>query len=164
MKKSYGLTVLWSYGLLKNNMNIEQIKISTNHEERFLNKLMLQNKKIKRRRQVYYISVAASLALLISFSFFFFDVRKEATAQSPFSEEVQTVINAYQAKLDAEIAEVKAMACYAQMQNEIAEIQKENLPENELALLPIEKQLYYIEQIYNIKIEAVQYMQTICRS
>jgi hypothetical protein len=146
-------------------MNIEQIKISTNHEERFFNKLILQNKKIKRRKQIRYISIAASLALLIALPFYFYlGQSKDYIAESPFTEEVQEVINAYQAKLDAEIAEVKTMACYAQMQNEIAEIQKGNLPENELALLPIEKQLYYIEQIYNIKIEVVQYMQTVCRS
>ena len=112
-----------------------------------------------------YISVAASLALLIALPFYFyFGQNKDYVAESPFTEEVQEVIKSYQAKLDAEIAEIKTMSCYAQMQNEITEIQKNNLPENELALLPIEKQLYYIEQIYNIKIEAVQYMQTVCKS
>ena len=146
-------------------MNIEQIKISTNHEERFLNKLTLQNKKIKRSKQMRYISIAASLALLIALPLYFYlSQNEEYLAESPFTEEVQEVIKSYQTKLDAEIAEIKTMACYTQMQNEIAEIQKDNLPENELALLPIEKQLYYIEQIYNIKIEAVQYMQTVCRS
>jgi len=138
-------------------------KIPTNHEERFLTKLLQQNKKIKRKRQVRYFSIAASLALLITLPlYFFFDYKKDFMAESPFTEEVQGVINSYQAKLDAEIAEIKTMACYAQMQKEISEIQKNSLPAGELAILPIEKQLYYIEQIYTIKIEAVQYMQTVC--
>ena len=138
-------------------------KILTNHEERFYAKLLLQNKKIKRRKQIRYLSMAASFALLISLPlYFFFDYKKDVVAESPFTEEVQGVINSYQAKLDAEIAEIKTMACYAQMQKEIAEIQKNSLPAEELAVLPIEKQLYYIEQIYTIKIEAVQYMQTVC--
>jgi hypothetical protein len=133
------------------------------HEERFLTKLLLQNKKLKRRKQIRSISIAASLTLLIALPFYFyFGQNKEYIAESPFTEEVQEVIKSYQAKLDAEIEEVKAMACYTQMQKDIIEIQKNNLPENELALLPIEKQLYYIEQIFTIKIEAVQYMQTVC--
>jgi len=137
--------------------------ILTNHEERFYAKLLLQNKKIKRRKQIRYLSMAASFALLISLPlYFFFDYKKDVVLESPFTEEVQGVINSYQAKLDAEIAEIKTMACYAQMQKEIAEIQKNSLPADELAILPIEKQLYYIEQIYTIKIEAVQYMQTVC--
>jgi hypothetical protein len=145
-------------------MNIEPIKISVHHEERFLHKLLLQNKKIKRRKRVRYISIAASSALVIvcASSFFFFDIRKEFMAQSPFTEEVQEVINTYQKKLDAEIAEIKTMACYAQMQKDIAEIEKTDLPTEELAMLPVKKQLYYIEQIYSIKIEAMQYMQTVC--
>jgi len=135
------------------------------HEERFFSKLLLQNKKIKRRKQIRYISVAASVALLLALPLYlFFGQNNDYLAESPFTEEVQEVIKSYQTKLDAEIAEIKTMACYAQMQKEIAEIQKNNLPADELALLPIEKQLYYIEQIYTIKIEAVQYMQTVCRS
>jgi hypothetical protein len=135
------------------------------HEERFLSKLLLQNRKLKRRKQVRYISIAASLALLIALPFYLFlGQDKNDVAQSPFTEEVQEVINTYQSKLDAEIEEIKNMACYTQMPKEVAEIQKDNLPTAELALLPIEKQLYYIEQIYNIKIEAVQYMQTFCKS
>jgi len=133
------------------------------HEERFLTKLLHQNKKLKRRKQVRYFAIAASLALLVSLPlYFYFTQNKGYVAESPFTEEVQEVINTYQAKLDAEIAEIKTMACYAQMQNEIVEIQKDNFPATELAILPIEKQLYYIKQIYDIKIEAVQYMQTVC--
>jgi hypothetical protein len=134
------------------------------HEERFLGKLSLQNKKIKRKKRLRYISIAASLALLVALPLYFFlnSNRNDYVAESPFSAEVQEVIKSYQAKLDAEIAEIKTMACYAQMQKEIAEIQKENLPTDDLAMLPIEKQLYHIEQIYSIKIEAVQYMQTVC--
>jgi len=135
------------------------------HEERFFSKLLLQNKKLKRRKHIRYISIAASLALLLVLPFYFFmNQNEDYVAESPFSEEVQEVIKSYQAKLDAEIEEIKQMACYAQMQNEVTEIQKDNLPSSELALLPIEKQLYYIRQIYSIKIEAVQYMQTVCRS
>jgi hypothetical protein len=147
-----------------NHFTIKNQNPNLDHEERFLQKLILQNKKIKRRKQMRYISIAASFTLLVafSFSFFFFDIKKEVIAQSPFTEEVQEVINAYQAKLDAEIAEIKVMSCYAQMQKDVAEIEQTNLPATELALLPIEKQLYYIEQIYSIKIEAVQYMQTVC--
>jgi hypothetical protein len=147
-------------------MNSQTTKTpNINHEERFLSKLLLQNKKLKRRKQVRYISIAASLALIITLPFYLFlGQDKNDIAQSPFTEEVQEVINAYQSKLDAEIEEIKNMACYTQMQKEVAEIQKDNLPTAELALLPIEKQLYYIEQIYNIKIEAVQYMQTFCKS
>jgi len=133
------------------------------HEERFFSKLLLQNKKQKRKKQLRYISIAASIALLIASSFyFFFDFKNNYITESPFTEEVQEVIKSYQAKLDAEIEEIKQMSCYAQMQKELAEIQKTNLPADELALLPVEKQLYYIKQIYNIKIEAVQYMQTVC--
>jgi hypothetical protein len=140
-----------------------QTKIPTNHEEHFLSKLLFQNKRLKRRKLIRYISIAASLALLISLPLYFFlDYKKDYVAESPFTKEVQEVINSYQAKLDAEIAEIKTMACYAQMQKEIAEIQENNLPAEDLAFLPIEKQLYYIEQIYTIKIEAVQYMQTFC--
>jgi hypothetical protein len=143
-------------------MNTPQTQISTNHEEQFFNKLILQNRKLKRKKQIRYIFIAASLALLISLPFFFFfDYKTNAIAESPFTEEVQEVINSYQAKLDAEIAEIKTMACYAQMQKEIAEIQKDNFPAEELAMLPIEKQLYYIKQIYEIKIYAVQYMITV---
>jgi hypothetical protein len=147
-------------------MNNRTIKTpNENHEERFLSKLLLQNKKIKRRKQIRFISIAASLALLIALPLYFFiHQHKDYVAESPFSEEVQEVINSYQLKLDAEIEEIKTMACYTQMQKEVAEIQKDNLPTAELALLPIEKQLYYIEQIYNIKIEAVQYMMTFCKS
>ena len=135
-----------------------------NHEERFFTKLLLQNKKLKRRKQTVYISIAASLALLVALPFYlFFGINKEYIADSPFTEEVQEVIKSYQTKLDAEIAEIKTMSCYAQMQKEIAEIQKDNLPADELAFLPIEKQLYFIEQVYNIKIEAVQYMKGVCR-
>ena len=144
---------------------MNNLKFSTleGHEERFYTKLLLQNKKLKRKQQIRYISIAASLALLIASSFYlFFDFKNSYTAESPFCEEVQDVIKLYQAKLDAEIAEIKNMACYAQMQKEISEIQKTNIPAEELALLPVNKQLYYIEQIYNIKIEAVQYMQTVC--
>jgi hypothetical protein len=138
-------------------------KINVDHEERFLNKLLLQNKKIKRQKQIRYASIAASLALLVALPlYFFFGYSNEYVAESPFTKEVQEVIKSYQAKLDAEIEEIKNMACYAQMQNEITEIQQTNLPATELAMLPIEKQLYYIEQIYAIKIEAVQYMQTVC--
>ena len=134
------------------------------HEERFYSKLLLQNKKIKRRKQIRYVSIAASLALLIALPlYFFFGINKDYIAESPFSEEVQEVIKTYQAKLDAEIAEIKTMSCYAQMQKEIAEIQKDNIPADELAFLPIEKQLYFIEQIYDIKIEAVRYMRGVCR-
>jgi hypothetical protein len=154
--------------VLKKTKNMDNLQLENqiqNHEERFLSKLLLQNKKIKRSKQIRYISIAASLALLVALPFYFFTHQsREYIAESPFSEEVQEVINSYQLKLDAEIAEIKTMACYAQMQKEIADIQKDNLPANELALLPIEKQLYYIEQIYNIKIEAVQYMMTFCRS
>jgi hypothetical protein len=140
-----------------------QTAISENHEERFFNKLVLQNRKIKRRKQIRYISIAASLAILISLPLYFFsDNKTEYVAESPFTEEVQKVINAYQAKLDAEIAEIKEMSCYAKMEKEIAEIQKNNFPADELAVLPIEKQLYYIEKVFAIKIETVQYMQTIC--
>ena len=134
-----------------------------NHEERFYAKLLLQNKKLKRKKQIRYISIAASLALLVALPlYFYFGQNKEYIAESPFTEEVQEVINAYQAKLDAEIAEIKTMACYAQIQNEITEIQRDNFPASELAILPIDKQLYYIKQIYDIKIEAVHYMQTVC--
>jgi len=137
--------------------------IPANHEERFLTKLLHQNKKLKRKRLIRNLSFAASLALLIALPFYFyFDNKKECVVESPFNKEVQEVINSYQAKLDAEIEEIKAMACYAQMQKDIAEIQKNNLPANELALLPIDKQLYYIEHIYTIKIETVKYMQTVC--
>jgi hypothetical protein len=133
------------------------------HEERFLTKLLLQNKKLKRKKQIRYISIAASLALLVALPLYFFlGINNECVAESPFSEEVQEVIKSYQAKLDAEIDEIKSMACYAHLQAELAELQKNNLPSGELAILPIEKQLYYIEQIYTIKIEAVQYMQTVC--
>jgi len=133
------------------------------HESRFLSKLLLQNKKQKRRKQLRYISIAASLALLIASSFYlFFDFKNDYVTESPFTEEVQAVIKSYQAQLDAEIEEIKQMSCYAQMQKELAEIQKTNLPADELAFLPIEKQLYFIKQIYSIKIEAVQYMQTVC--
>ena len=133
------------------------------HEARFLSKLLLQNKKQKRKKQLRYISIAASIALLIASSFyFFFDFKNNYITESPFTEEVQEVIKSYQAKLDAEIEEIKQMACYAQMQKELAEIQKANLPAEELATLPVEKQLYYIKQIYSIKIEAVQFMQTVC--
>jgi hypothetical protein len=146
-------------------MNNQKIKTpNSNHEERFLSKLLLQNRKLKRRKQIRFISIAASLALLIALPFYLFMQDNNRVAQSPFTEEVQEVINAYQLKLDAEIAEIKNMACYTQMQKEVAEIQKDNLPTAELAMLPIEKQLYYIEQIFNIKIEAVQYMQTFCRN
>ena len=137
--------------------------IPTNHEERFYAKLLLQNKKIKRRRQLRYISIAATLALLIALPLYLFlENKTNYVAESPFTEEVQEGINTYQARLDAEIAEIRAMSCYAQMQKEVAEIEKNNLPDDELAVLPIEKQLYYIEKIYTIKIEAVQYMQTMC--
>ncbi|MCL2434915.1 MAG: hypothetical protein FWD09_02100 [Lentimicrobiaceae bacterium] len=133
------------------------------HEERFLSKLLHQNKKTKRRKQRRYISIAASLALLIASSlYFFFDFKNDYLAESPFTEEVQDVIKSYQAKLDAEIEEIRQMACYTKMQKELAEIQNTKLPADELAMLPIEKQLYYIKQIYSIKIEAVQYMQTVC--
>jgi len=136
-----------------------------NHEARFFSKLLLQNKKIKRRKHIRYISIAASVALLVALPvFLFYGQNNDYLAESPFTEEVQEVIKSYQTKLDAEIAEIKTLACYAQMKNEIAEIQKNNLPEDELAFLPVEKQLYYIEQIYTIKIEAVQYMRTVCRS
>jgi len=139
--------------------------IPTNHEERFLTKLLLQNKKLKRRKQIRYISIAASLAVLISLPFFFFfDYKKDYVVESPFTKEVQEVITSYQVILDAEIEEIKNMACYAQMQKEIAAIQKNNLPAEELAQLPIEKQIYFIEHIYTIKIEAVQYMQTFCKN
>ena len=138
--------------------------IPKEHEERFLNKLLLQNKKIKRKKQIRYMAIAASVSLLVACPLYFFlNTDKTYVAESPFTEEVQQVIHDYQAKLDAEIAEIKTMACYAQMQNEITEIEKNNLPENELAILPIEKQLYFIKQIYTIKIEAVQYMQTFCK-
>jgi Zn-dependent protease with chaperone function len=138
-------------------------KINLNHEDRFLSKLLLQNKKIKRKKQIRYLSIAASLAFLVALPLYFFlDFHKNYVAESPFSEEVQEVIKSYQAKLDAEIEEIQRMACYTQMQTELAELQKNSLPSNELAILPIEKQLYYIEQIYTIKIEAVQYMQTVC--
>jgi len=133
------------------------------HESRFLSKLLFQNKKQKRRKQFRYISIAASLALLIASSLYlFFDFKNDYVTESPFTEEVQDVIKSYQAKLDAEIEEIKQMACYAQMQKELAEIQKTTLPAEELAMLPVEKQLYFIKQIYSIKIEAVQYMQTVC--
>ena len=135
------------------------------HEERFLSKLLLQNKKLKRRKQIRYISMAATLALLVTLPlYFFFDFKNDYVAESPFCEEVQEVIKSYQTKLDAEIEEIRNMACYTQMQKELAEIQKSNLPAEELAILPVEKQLYYIEQIYTIKIEAVQYMQTFCKN
>ena len=137
--------------------------IPTNHEERFYAKLLLQNKKIKRRRQIRYISMAATLALLIALPLYLFlENKTNYVAESPFTEEVQEVINTYQARLDAEIAEIRSMSCYAQMQKEIAEIQRNSLPDDELAVLPIEKQLYYIKKIYKIKFEAVQYMQTMC--
>jgi len=133
------------------------------HEERFFSKLLLQNKKQKRKKQLRYISIAASIALLVALPlYYFFDFTNDYVTESPFTEEVQAVIKSYQAQLDAEIEEIKQMSCYVQMQKELAEIQKTNLPADELALLPIEKQLYYIKQIYNIKIEAVQYMQTVC--
>jgi len=145
-------------------MNTSQIKNpNLNHEERFLSKLLLQNKKIRRKKQIRYISIAASLALLVALPlYFFFNSTNDYVAESPFTEEVQAVIKSYQAQLDAEIEEIKHMACYAKMQKELAEIQKTSLPAEELAMLPIKKQLYYIEQIYTIKIEAVQYMQTVC--
>jgi vacuolar-type H+-ATPase subunit E/Vma4 len=109
--------------------------------------------------------MAATLALLITLPlYFFFDFKNDYVAESPFCEEVQEVIKSYQTKLDAEIEEIRNMACYVQMQKELAEIQKNNLPAEELAVLPVEKQLYYIEQIYTIKIEAVQYMQTFCKN
>jgi hypothetical protein len=128
-----------------------------------LTKLILQNRKVKRQKQIRYISIAASLALLVALPlYYFFGQNKDYRAESPFTEEVQEVIKSYQAQLDIEIEEIKSMACYTQMQKEIAEIQKDNLPAEELAILPIEKQLYYIDQIYAIKIEAVQYMQTFC--
>jgi hypothetical protein len=140
-----------------------QTKISENHEERFLSKLLLQNKRIKRRKTIRYLSIAASLALLIALPlYFFYDNKEDYVAESPFTEEVQEIINTYQTKLEAEIMEIKAMACYAKMEKEISDIQYNNFPAAELAVLPIEKQLYYIEQIYSIKIEAVKYMQTIC--
>ena len=144
----------------KYNIMINPIQ---NHEERFYAKLLLQNKKIKSRKRVRYFAFAASLALLVALPlYFYFSQNQEYIAESPFTEEVREVIDAYQAKLDAEIAEIKTMACYAQMQKEITEIQKTDLPTTELAILPAEKQLYYIKQIYDIKIEAVQYMQTVC--
>ena len=143
-------------------MNNSKFTTPEGHEDRFLNKLLLQNKKLKRKKQIRYLSIAASLALLIASSFFFFDFKNEQLAKSPFPEEVQEAINFYQAKLDAEIEEIKNMACYAQLQKEVSEIQKTSFPAEELALLPVNKQLYYIEQIYTIKIEAVQYMQTVC--
>jgi len=136
---------------------------NSGHEERFLTKLLLQNKKQKRKKQLRYIYIAASLAILIALPLYYFlEIKNDYLAQSPFPEEVQAVIKSYQAQLDAEIAEIKTMACYAQMQKELAEIQKEPFPAEELAMLPVEKQLYYIKQIYRIKIEAVQYMQTVC--
>ncbi|MDR0206647.1 MAG: hypothetical protein LBI45_05265 [Bacteroidales bacterium] len=137
--------------------------IPTNHEERFCARLLLQNKKIKRRRQIRYVSLSATMALLIALPLYLFLVNKtDYVAESPFTKEVQEVIINYQARLDAEIAEIRAMSCYAQMQKEIAEIQNNNLPSDELAVLSIEKQLYYIEKIFTIKIEAVKYMQTMC--
>jgi len=133
------------------------------HEERFLAKLLLQNKKIKRRKKIRYGAIAASLALLMVLPLYFFvENTHKYVAESPFSEEVQEIINTYQAKLDAEIEEIRKMACYAQVQKEIAELQKDVIPADELAVLPVEKQLYYIMKIYSIKIEAVQYMQTFC--
>jgi len=139
--------------------------IPTNHEERFLTKLLHQNRKLKRRKQIRYISIAASLALMISLPlYYYFDFNKDYVVESPFTKEVQEVINSYQTKLEAEITEIKTMACYAQMQKEIAAIRKNSLPAEELVLLPVEKQLYYIEHIYTIKIEAVQYMQTFCKN
>ncbi|MCL2290261.1 MAG: hypothetical protein FWC34_06080 [Bacteroidetes bacterium] len=135
----------------------------TAHEDRFLAKLFLQNKKLKRRKQIRYISIAASLVLLVALPLYFFvGLKNDYVAESPFTEEVQEVIKFYQTKLDAEIEEIRNMACYTKMQKELAEIQKTSLPAEELAMLPIQKQLYYIEQIYTIKIEAVQYMQTVC--
>jgi len=139
--------------------------IQINHEERFLSKLLLQNKKLKRRKQIRYISVAASLALLIALPVYLFLIpKKDYVSESPFTPEVQNVIISYQAKLDAEIAEIRTMSCYSQMQKEITEIQKNDLPEKELAILPVERQLYFIEKIYTIKIETVKYMQTVCSS
>jgi hypothetical protein len=133
------------------------------HEERFQTKLLLQNKKLKRNKQIRYFSIAASLVLLITLPlYFFFGSTNPNIAQSPFTEEVQKIIQSYQAKLDTEIEEIKIMGCYAQMKNELAEIQKDILPTNDLAPLPVEKQIYYIKQIYNIKIETVQYLQTFC--
>ena len=138
---------------------------NSGHEERFLVKLALQNKKLKRRKQIRYLAMAASLALLISLPLYLYhNQHKAEIAESPFTEEVQEVIKSYQTKLDAEIAEIKATSCYAQMKKEVEEIEKENLPAEELAVLPIAKQIYYIKQIYDIKIEAVQYMRTVCRS
>ena len=140
-------------------------RIPPNHEERFYAKLLLQNKKQKIRKQIRNISIAASLALLVALPFYFyFDTKNDLVGETSLPKEVREVIITYQAKLNAEIEEIKSMACYAQMQKEIIEIQKENLPVEELAILPIEKQLYYIEQIYTIKIEAVQYMMTFCKS
>ncbi|MCL2246826.1 MAG: hypothetical protein FWC10_06925 [Lentimicrobiaceae bacterium] len=139
--------------------------LNLGHEERFFAKLILQNKKQKRQKQLRFLTIAASLLLLITLPFYFYYHQTETSvAESPFSEEVQEVIKSYQTKLDAEIAEIKMMSCYAQMQNEIAEIQKNDLPAEELAILPVAKQLYYIKQIYDIKIEAVIYMQGVCGS
>ena len=133
------------------------------HEERFYTKLLLQNKKLKRKKQTRYLSIVASLALLIAVPlYFFFGYTNPYVAESPFTEEVQKVIQSYQAKLDAEIEEIKTMGCYARMQKELTEIQKDILPTEDLAMLSVEKQIYYIKQIYSIKIETVQYMQTIC--
>jgi hypothetical protein len=138
-------------------------KILENHEERFYTKLLLQNKKIKRRRQIRYFSIAATLALLIALPLYLFlENKTDYVAESPLNEEVQDVINTYQARLDAEIAEIRAMSCYAKMEKELSEIQKNSLPADELAALPIEKQLYYIKKIYKIKFETVQYMQSMC--
>lgn len=146
-----------------NDLNLQNPNL--NHEERFQTKLLLQNKKLKRKKQARYISLAASFALLIALPFyFFFGYTNPNVAKSPFTEEVQKVIQSYQTKLDAEIEEIKMMGCYAQIQNELTEIQKDNLPSEDLAILPVEKQLYYIEQIYTIKIEAVQYMQMFCKN
>jgi len=138
---------------------------NSGHEERFLVKIALQNKKLKRLKQIRYVAMAASLALLIALPLYLYqNQHKTEIVESPFTEEVQEVIKSYQTKLDAEIAEIKTTSCYAQMKKEVEEIEKENLPAEELAVLPIAKQIYYIKQIYDIKIEAVQYMRTVCRS